>query len=64
MIYTEDVLREEYAEYFKLLIAENYLKDDIEYLEVNDLQGINGLLAIRASINYRKEVTKYIELKD
>ena len=64
VIYTEDVLREEYAEYFKLLIAENYLKDDIEYLEVNDLQGINGLLAIRASINYRKEVTKYIELKD
>ncbi len=64
VIYTEDILREEYAEYFKLLIAENYLKDDIEYLEVNDLQGINGLLAIRASINYRKEVTKYIELKD
>ena len=64
VIYTEDILREEYSEYFKLLIEQNYLKNDIEYLEVDDLQGINGLLAIRASINYKKEVTKYIELKD
>lgn len=63
IIFSEDVLREEYTAYINQLIEHNYLKNDIEYLEVNDLQGINGLFAIRVSINYGESLLKYTELE-
>jgi len=61
IIYSEDLLREEYTNYINLLIKDNFLKNDIEYLEVNDLQGINGLFAIRVSINYDRDIPKCTE---
>ena len=64
VIYSEDVLRDEYTEYFTKLIELNYLKNDIEYLEIDDLQGINGLLAVRVSINYKNELNNYIKYKE
>lgn len=52
IIYTEDVIKEEYLNLINILIAENKLLNDIEILELEDLQGVGGLLAIRVSINY------------
>ncbi|MGV0757055.1 hypothetical protein ACTS95_13445 [Empedobacter brevis] len=64
IIYTEDILREEYTNYINLLIDKKFLKKEIEYLEVDDLQGINGLLAIRVSINYKYKLEQYTKLEE
>ncbi|MBF0596230.1 hypothetical protein [Faecalibacter rhinopitheci] len=57
VIYSEEILKEEYSNYFALLIDKQYLKNDIEFLEVEELQGLGGLLALRVSINYDERVT-------
>lgn len=40
----------EYLEYISKLQKRNILKNDIEFLKVEDLQGITGLLALRVSL--------------
>ncbi|WP_413531865.1 hypothetical protein [Empedobacter brevis] len=64
IIYTEDILREEYTNYINLLIDQNFLKNDIEYLEIDDLQGVSGLQAIRVSINYKNKFEKFNKLEE
>ncbi|WP_314242802.1 hypothetical protein [Empedobacter tilapiae] len=64
IVYTEDILREEYTNYINILINNKFLKNDIEFLEIDDLQGISGLFAIRVSVNYRKKLEKYNKLED
>jgi hypothetical protein len=41
---------EEYLGYISLLQAEGYLTSDVEYLELEDLQGVHGLKALRVGI--------------
>lgn len=43
---------DEYRSYVNYMIDEGYLKDKIEYLELEDLQGASGLRAIRVEVNY------------
>ena len=62
IIYTEDILKEEYTFYFRALISKGYLINDIEYLEVEELQGLGGLLAIRVPINYKTQILKLEKL--
>ena len=52
MIYTEDILREEYTYCINQLIAQGFLHHTIEYLEVEELQSLGGLRAIRVPIVY------------
>lgn len=59
IIYYEDVLREEYIGYLDRLIAKGYLTNDLEFLEVEELQGLSGLFAIRVGINYANKLTHY-----
>ncbi|QTV05757.1 hypothetical protein [Faecalibacter bovis] len=59
VIYTDDYLKNEYSIYIKELIKKGYLIDEIEYLEVGDMQGIGGLLAIRVPINYDNLIVKF-----
>lgn len=40
----------EYLQYINTLQKENILQNDIEFLRVEDLQGISGLLALRVSL--------------
>jgi len=47
---SKDVI--EYMKHIKYLQSNNYLMDTIEDLELEDLQGISGLKALRASVNY------------
>ncbi|WP_370898883.1 GAF domain-containing protein [Chryseobacterium gossypii] len=42
--------QKEYLEYIAKLQKKNVLKNDIEFLKVEDLQGITGLLALRVSL--------------
>jgi hypothetical protein len=43
--------QKEYLEYINKLQKKNVLENDIEFLKVEDLQGITGLLALRISIS-------------
>lgn len=52
VIYTEDILREEYTYCINQLIVQGLLIDEIEYLEVEELQSLGGLRAIRVPIKY------------
>lgn len=52
IVYTNAKDAEEYLEYIKFLQNKKILLDDIEHLELEELQGVYGLRAIRVGINY------------
>ena len=41
---------QEYVGYIKVLQSRNILKDDLEHLEIEELQGVDGLKALRVGI--------------
>jgi len=43
---------EEYKNYFNFMIAQGYIKDTVEYLELEDMQGASGLLALRVEVDF------------
>lgn len=52
IVYTQQKYQKEYLKYIKILQNEGILKNDVEIVDVEDLQGIIGLQAIRVSVNY------------
>ena len=50
MIYTQDKERDEYLRYFEYLADKGQLEPDAETVELDDLQGVHGLRALRAKI--------------
>jgi hypothetical protein len=50
MVYSNQKEVAEYEEYIKFLQKKNFLKDGIEMLELEDLQGVRGLKAMRVEI--------------
>lgn len=55
IIYSQKEDEDEYLQYLKFLNSKHLLKDDIEIFEIQDLQGVTGLKAIRVSILYHKD---------
>lgn len=51
MVYYNNAEAEEYESYIHYLQEENILLDDLEYLELEQLQGVAGLKALRVSLN-------------
>ncbi len=58
IIYSQDREREEYLHLISILQSEGLLSD-VEELEVEDLQGINGLRALRVKVNYMPSEVSY-----
>ena len=58
IIFSQDREREEYLKLIKILQDQNVLST-IEELEVEDLQGINGLRALRVAVNYDAKNVEY-----
>ncbi len=52
IIYSQEKDAREYKKYLDFLLYKGYLKKGYEDLELEDLQGITGLKALRAGINY------------
>ncbi|APD06220.1 hypothetical protein UJ101_00681 [Flavobacteriaceae bacterium UJ101] len=52
IVYSHKTDEEEYLRYVRFLQVKNYLHDEIEIVELEDLQGVSGLKAIRVKINY------------
>ncbi len=55
IVYSQQKELNEYLEYISFLQSENLLIGDIEHLELEELQGISGLKAVRVDVNYNDE---------
>lgn len=54
IVYSQKQDEREYLQYIKFLQSKKYLDNDVEILELQDLQAVTGLKAIRVSILYHK----------
>jgi GAF domain-containing protein len=52
IIYFNEKEAEEYAGYIKYLQEKECFRDEIEYLELEELQGVSGLRALRVKVNF------------
>jgi hypothetical protein len=55
IVYSQKQDEVEYIRYIKFLQSKHYLDDDIEIVELEDLQAVTGLKAIRVSVLYHKD---------
>ena len=55
IVYSQKEDEDEYKRYIKFLQSKNVLDDDLEILELEDLQSVTGLKALRVSILYHNE---------
>ncbi|MDO5978193.1 GAF domain-containing protein [Flavivirga spongiicola] len=55
IVYSQKQDEREYLRYIKFLQSRHYLDTDIEILELQDLQAVTGLKAIRVSVLYHKD---------
>ncbi len=56
IVYTQQAEAAEYLQYIEYLQAKGFLKKDVEYMELEDLQGVYGLKALRVSVDLASEV--------
>ena len=55
IVYSQKEDELEYLRYVKFLQSKKYLDDDVEIVELQDLQAVTGLKAIRVSVLYHKD---------
>ncbi|WP_203296309.1 GAF domain-containing protein [Luteirhabdus pelagi] len=58
IVYSQKEDEEEYLQYIEFLQHKKQLKDDVEVVSLEDLQGVTGLKAIRVSLLYSKGSSK------
>ncbi|MFO8146140.1 MAG: GAF domain-containing protein, partial [Gillisia sp.] len=61
IVYAQSSDQKEYLRYIKYLQTRKYLGEEVEILELEDVQGVVGLRAIRANILYRPEADENME---
>ncbi|WP_163029400.1 hypothetical protein, partial [Pseudomonas viridiflava] len=57
----------EYIEYVKYTQVQGYFNDDLEQLDLDELQGVSGLKALRVGVKYnegKKETGKRLKPKE
>ena len=52
IVYSQESDSNEYRTYLNYLISKGYLKEGIEDVQLEDLQGVHGLRALRVAVNY------------
>jgi hypothetical protein len=62
IVYSQQKELSEYLEYIEFLQNEGLLIGDIEHLELEELQGISGLKALRVQVNLGNESSSKVEL--
>ncbi len=55
IVYSQKEDEREYLRYIKFLQSKKYLDNDVEVVELQDLQAVTGLKAIRVSVLYHKD---------
>jgi hypothetical protein len=61
IVYNNDKLMQEYLQYFNYLKALNLLSGEVEMLELEELQGVNGLKALRVQLAIEEESEKVVK---
>jgi len=64
MVYFNPDEAKEYMEYIKYMQVQGYLNDDLEQLDLDELQGVSGLKALRVGVKYldaKKDATKKLK---
>jgi hypothetical protein len=64
IVYSQNKEASEYLKYIKYLQSNNYLLPTVEKLEIEDLQGITGLKALRVSINYNNSLESTLSFEE
>ncbi|RAV28850.1 GAF domain-containing protein [Sinomicrobium soli] len=61
IVYSSSKDEEEYLRYIRFLQSRNYFSENVEILELEELQGVSGLKALRVEVLYRrgKETATY-----
>ncbi|MBC9795172.1 GAF domain-containing protein [Sinomicrobium weinanense] len=54
IVYSNNKDEEEYLRYIRFLQSKNYFSNNVEVLELEELQGVNGLRALRVEVLYKK----------
>ncbi|WP_047550643.1 GAF domain-containing protein [Psychroserpens sp. Hel_I_66] len=58
IVYSQKEDEQEYLEYIKFLQSKNVLDSEVEILELQDLQGVTGLKALRVNVLYHQNESK------
>jgi len=61
IIYSQPDELFEYEKYINYLLSINYLTDKVESFELEDMQGVYGLQAVRVQINFDDTETKDLD---
>ncbi|OKL41810.1 GAF domain-containing protein [Pontibacter flavimaris] len=64
IVYTQQKAMQEYLRYLDFLRSEGYTEGEVEHLEVEDLQGVQGLKALRVTVNLKEELRHNIDAGD
>jgi tetratricopeptide (TPR) repeat protein len=69
IVYTQQSEANEYMQFIEYLQAKGFLKKEVEYMELEELQGVYGLKALRVTVDIESEVfgnalKSDLELKD
>ncbi|WP_244954733.1 hypothetical protein [Winogradskyella helgolandensis] len=65
VVYSSNAVEKEYLAYFEFLQAKNYIQNDVEIVELEELQGASGMKALRVSINRKlKKVSDIFTIED
>ncbi|MBE2228498.1 MAG: GAF domain-containing protein [Ignavibacteria bacterium] len=56
VVYSQQSEANEYVQYIEYLQAKGFLKKEVEHLELEDLQGVYGLRAIRVTVDLESKV--------
>ncbi len=56
IVYSQDAEADEYARFLDYLQAAGYLEPGVEYLHLEQLQGVHGLKALRVKVAENKPV--------
>lgn len=58
IIYSQPAEYHEYKKYIEYLRSVNYLSGETEELELEEMEGVYGLLALRVKVNYKDNITR------
>ena len=64
IVYSQNKEAIEYLKYIKYLQSKKYLLNTVEKIDIEDLQGISGLKAIRVHVNYNMQHQNKITFED
>lgn len=64
IVYTQRKEAVEYLRYIEFLQSEGYIEKEVEMLEVEEMQGVQGLRAIRVTVSFKDQLRHNIDSGD